>query len=138
LVTPVVLQSPPWRLGFSPRLRSWPLLPPCRLARIYGALLRLFSHHRKSPPPRVSEGRKRIATGENPSRRCSNPCTWSCGCANIRVIRPCPRDELGDPELGGIPRRSARQGGTTSSLWLACYDRQSPVRTPRPDPLSYP
>jgi hypothetical protein len=73
--------------------------------------------HRKSSPPRVSERWKQIATDENPPRWCSSPCTWSCGCANIRVIRPCPRDELGDPESGGIPRQSARQGGTTSSPW---------------------
>jgi hypothetical protein len=67
-VVAVVLRpkSPPWRPGFSPRLRSWPLLPSGRLAQIYSTLLRAFSLHRKLSLPRTHE-----------SKSCRRPCPAS-------------------------------------------------------------
>jgi hypothetical protein len=51
-----------------------------------------------SPLMKPCEQSCRVA-GETPPHRCSIPCTWSCGCANIRGIRPCPHDERDDPRI---------------------------------------
>jgi hypothetical protein len=88
-VVAVVLRpkSPPWRPGFSPRLRPWLLLPSGRLAQIYSALFRAFSLHRKLALPRTHESK-------------------SCRRCEVWIRRPCPaspRTRAGGFESDVVP-----------------------------------
>jgi hypothetical protein len=96
---------------------------------------------RPNPSPdatRESGIKLRRAAGEISQRQCLILCTWPCGCAGARLIRPCPRYVLADPESEGISHRSTCMERNYPSPWSAHLRRQILVRTLRLDSPSLP